>query len=105
MFECVSVYIHVGVYMLVHMCMKSVFECVSVCMWHVSIMFEPHMSMFALLGGGVRVRAWIREQRKIKRRSKAPHMYSMFECVWCACVWYVCVCMIFVQCVLCAQKT
>ena len=32
------------------------------------------MSMFAnnvLLGGGVRVRVWIREQRKIKRRSKA----------------------------------
>ena len=32
------------------------------------------MSMFAnnaLLGGGVRVRAWIREQRKIKRRSEA----------------------------------
>ena len=34
----------------------------------------PHMSMFAnnaLLGGGVRVRVRIREQRKIKRRSKA----------------------------------
>ena len=34
----------------------------------------PLMSMFAnnaLLGGGVRVRVWIREQRKIKRRSKA----------------------------------
>ena len=33
-----------------------------------------HMSMFAnnaLLGGGVRVRVWIREQRKIKRRSKS----------------------------------
>ena len=33
------------------------------------------MFMFAnnaLLGGGVRVRVWIREQRKIKRRSKAP---------------------------------
>ena len=33
----------------------------------------PQMSMFAnsaLLGGGVRVRVWIREQRKIKRRSK-----------------------------------
>ena len=32
------------------------------------------MSRFAnnaLLGGGVRVRVWIREQRKIKRRSKA----------------------------------
>ena len=29
------------------------------------------MSMFALLGGGVRVRVWISEQRKIKRRSKA----------------------------------
>ena len=31
------------------------------------------MSMFvnnALLGGGVRVRIWIREQKKIKRRSK-----------------------------------
>ena len=26
----------------------------------------------ALLGGGVRIRVWIREQRKIKRRSKAP---------------------------------
>ena len=29
----------------------------------------PHMSMFAnnaLLGGGVRVRVWIRDQRKIK---------------------------------------
>ena len=25
----------------------------------------------ALLGGGVRVRVWIKEQRKIKRRSKA----------------------------------
>ena len=36
--------------------------------------FASHMSMFAnnaLLGGGVRVRVWIREQRKIKRRSKA----------------------------------
>ena len=35
---------------------------------------RSHMSMFAnsaLLGGGVRVRVWIREQRKIKRRSKA----------------------------------
>ena len=35
----------------------------------------PHMSMFAnnaLLGGGVKVRVWIRGQRKIKRRSKAP---------------------------------
>ena len=33
-----------------------------------------YMSRFAnnaLLGGGVRVRVWIREQRKIKRRSKA----------------------------------
>ena len=33
-----------------------------------------YMSMFAnnaLLEGGVRVRVWIREQRKIKRRSKA----------------------------------
>ena len=37
------------------------------------------MSMFAnsaLLGGGVRVRVWIREQRKIKRRSKA------LLCLW-----------------------
>ena len=37
--------------------------------WRVTL-----MSMFAnnaLLGGGVRVRAWIREQRKIKRRSEA----------------------------------
>ena len=37
------------------------------------------MSMFAnnaLLGGGVRVRAWIREQRKIKRRSEA------LLCLW-----------------------
>ena len=36
--------------------------------------FSTHMSMFAnnaLLGGGVRVRVRIREQRKIKRRSKA----------------------------------
>ena len=35
---------------------------------------RAHMPMFAnnaLLGGGVRVRVWIREQRKIKRRSKA----------------------------------
>ena len=35
---------------------------------------SPYMSRFAnnaLLGGGVRVRAWIKEQRKIKRRSKA----------------------------------
>ena len=34
------------------------------------------MSWFAnnaLLGGGVRVRVWVREQRKIKRRSKALH--------------------------------
>ena len=36
--------------------------------------WEPLMSMFAnnaLLGGGGRGRVWIREQRKIKRRSKA----------------------------------
>ena len=36
--------------------------------------FLALMSMFAnnaVLGGGVRVRAWIREQRKIKRRSEA----------------------------------
>ena len=35
---------------------------------------SPYMSRFAnnaLLGGEVRVRVWIREQRKIKRRSKA----------------------------------
>jgi len=35
---------------------------------------SPYMSRFAndaLLGGGVRVRVLIREQRKIKRRSKA----------------------------------
>ena len=31
---------------------------------------SPHMSMFALLGGGVRVRVWIREQRKIKGTTK-----------------------------------
>ena len=33
----------------------------------------PYMSRIAnnaLLGGGVRVRVWIREQRKIKRRAK-----------------------------------
>ena len=30
----------------------------------------PHMSMFALLGGEVRVRGWIREQRKIKENHK-----------------------------------
>ena len=38
------------------------------------LLVTPHMSMFAnnaLLGGGVRVRVWIREQRKIKRRSKS----------------------------------
>ena len=39
-----------------------------------------HMSMFALLGGGVRVRAWIREQRKIKRRSKA--LLSLWWQTW-----------------------
>ena len=36
--------------------------------------FSENSSMFAnnaLLVGGVRVRVWIREQRKIKRRSKA----------------------------------
>ena len=35
---------------------------------------QPDMSMFvnnALLGGGVRVRIWIREKGKIRRRSKA----------------------------------
>ena len=35
---------------------------------------SPLMFMFAnnaLLGGGIRVKVWIREQRKIKRRSKA----------------------------------
>ena len=39
-----------------------------------SLTQTTHMSMFgnnALLGGGVRVRVWIREQRKIKRRLKA----------------------------------
>ena len=38
------------------------------------LLLTPHVSMFAnnaLLGGGVKVRVWIREQRKIKRRSKA----------------------------------
>ena len=42
-----------------------------------------HMSMFAnnaLLGGGVRVRVWIREQRKIKRRSKA--LLSLWWQTW-----------------------
>ena len=34
----------------------------------------PHISNNALLGGGVRV--WIREQIKIKRRSKA-HLLSL----------------------------
>ena len=37
-------------------------------------MEESHLSVFAnsaLLGGGARVRVWIREQRKIKRRLKA----------------------------------
>ena len=41
------------------------------------------MSMFAnnaLLGGGVRVRVWIREQRKIKRRSKA--LLSLWWQTW-----------------------
>ena len=40
----------------------------------VAMVMAAHMSMFAnnaLLRGGVRVRAWIREQRKIKRRSEA----------------------------------
>ena len=32
------------------------------------------MSRFALLGGGVRVRVGVRDQRKIKRRSKEPLM-------------------------------
>ena len=39
----------------------------------VEIASFPDMSRIAnnaLLGGGVRVRVWIREQRKIKRRSK-----------------------------------
>ena len=43
----------------------------------------PHMSMFAnnaLLGGGVRVRVWIREQRKIKRRSRA--LLSLWWQTW-----------------------
>jgi len=43
----------------------------------------PCMSMFvnnALLGGGVRVRVWIREQRKIKRRSKA--LLSLWRQTW-----------------------
>ena len=31
---------------------------------------SPHMSMFALLGGGVKVRVWIRKQRKIKGTTK-----------------------------------
>ena len=41
---------------------------------HMSMKSDPHVSMFAnntLLGGRVRVRVWIREQRKIKRGSKA----------------------------------
>jgi len=44
------------------------------CLEKVSSTPTPHMSMLAnnaLLGGGVRVRVLIREQRKIKRRSKA----------------------------------
>ena len=47
-----------------------------------------HMSMFtnnALLGGEVRVKVWIREQRKIKRRSKAllskPLMATSLLCL------------------------
>ena len=32
---------------------------------------DSHVSVFALIGGGVRVRVWISEERKIKRRSKA----------------------------------
>ena len=43
------------------------------------------MSRFAnnaLLGGGVRVRVWIREQRKIKRKSKALLSPSiMHKCI------------------------
>ena len=45
--------------------------------------WPAHMSMFAnnaLLGGGVRVRVWIREQRKIKRRSKA--LLSLWWQTW-----------------------
>ena len=41
------------------------------------------MSMFAnnaLLGGGVRVRVWIREQRKVKRSSKA--LLSLWWQTW-----------------------
>jgi len=34
----------------------------------------------ALLGGGVRVGVWIREQRKIKRRSKA--LLSLWWQTW-----------------------
>ena len=40
----------------------------------IHVWIKTYMSRFAnnaLLGGGVRVRVWIREQRKIKRRSKA----------------------------------
>ena len=40
----------------------------------ITIPVNAHMPMFvnnALLGGGVRVRAWIREQRKNKGKSKA----------------------------------
>ena len=44
---------------------------------------SPHMSMFAnnaLLGSGVRVRVWIREQRKIKRWSKT--LLSLWWQTW-----------------------
>ena len=34
------------------------------------LLYMSRIANNALLGGGVRVRVWIREQRKIKRRSK-----------------------------------
>ena len=51
---------------------RSLLQHRSICFY--ASRYFSHMSMFAnnaLLGGGVRVRVWIREQRKIKRRSKA----------------------------------
>ena len=46
-----------------------------------TVISGSYMSRFAnnaLLGGGVRVRVWIREQRKIKRRSKALLMVRVW---------------------------
>ena len=37
---------------------------------YMSVLYMSRFANNAFLGGGVRVRVWIREQRKIKRRSR-----------------------------------